>query len=192
MQNLAIKPPVPRHIPITVEVYHLMAERGAFDPDERVELVGGQIFDMSPIGTLHARCVNFLANFLTRTLGETAIVSSQNPIMLDDLSEPQPDIAVLAFREDFYKEALPSAGDVRLIIEVADTSAEFDRGVKFQRYAAAGIPEAWLIDLNNDRVEVHFAPQASAYSRANIYQRGENAISQTIPEIELSVDNILG
>ena len=169
-----------------------MAERGAFDPDERVELVGGQIFDMSPIGTLHARCVKFLNSFLSTRLGGKLIVSVQDPIMLDDLSEPQPDIAVLAFREDFYKEALPAAGDVRLIIEVADTSAEFDRGVKFQRYAAAGIPEAWLIDLNNDRVEVHFAPQASAYSRANIYQRGENAVSRTIPEIELAVDNILG
>ena len=100
VQNLAIKPPMPR--PITVQVYHLMAERGAFHPDERVELVGGQVFDMSPIGTLHARCVNFLANFLTRGLGETAIVSSQNPITLDDLSESQPDIAVLAFREDFF------------------------------------------------------------------------------------------
>lgn len=192
MQNLAIKPPVPRQMPITVEIYHLMAERGAFHPDDRVELVGGKLFDMSPIGSLHARCVKFLNHFLSNKLGNEAIISVQDPIILDDESEPQPDIAVLNFRDDYYKSELPSAADVRLLIEVADTSVEFDRTVKFERYAATGVPESWLIDLLNDRVEVHFAPQGSAYSRANIYQRGENAVSQTISVISIPVDDILG
>lgn len=192
MQNPAVKTPAPRHFPISVEVYHLMAERGAFHPDERLELIGGKIFDMSPIGSLHARCVKFLNSFLTKRFGGTAIISVQDPILLDDESEPQPDVAIINFREDYYRNALPAAGDVKLLIEVADTSVEFDRGIKFQRYALAGVPEAWLVDLINDRVEVHFAPKGSAYSLSKTYQRGEDAVSETVPELNLPVDNILG
>lgn len=192
MQNLAVKTPAPRHFPISVEVYHLMAERGAFHPDERLELIGGKIFDISPIGSLHARCVTFLTNALIRIVGSSSIVTTQNPILLDDESEPQPDVAIINFREDYYKNALPAAADVNLLIEVADTSVEFDRGIKFQRYALAGVPEAWLVDLINDRVEVHFAPKGSAYSLSKTYQRGEDAVSETIPELNLRVANILG
>ncbi len=192
MQNLAVNNPTPRHVPITVEVYHLMAERGAFHPDERLELIGGKIFDMSPIGSLHARCVTFLTSALIRIVGDSSIVTSQNPILLDDESEPQPDVAIINFREDYYKNALPAAADVKLLIEVADTSVEFDRGVKFSRYAAARIPEAWLVDLINDRVEVHYAPKDEAYSRSKTFQRGENAVSETIPSIEIPVEDVLG
>ncbi len=192
MQNLAINTPTHRHVPISVEIYHLMAERGAFHPDERIELVGGKIFDMSPIGSLHARCVTFLTSTLIRIVGNSSIVTSQNPILLDDESEPQPDVAIVNFREDYYKNALPAAADIKLLIEVADTSVEFDRGVKFSRYAAAGIPEAWLVDLINDRVEVHYAPKDEAYSRSKTFQRGENAVSETIPSIEIPVDDVLG
>lgn len=192
MQNLAVKPPSPRQIPISVEVYHLMAEQGAFHPDERVELVGGKIFDMSPVGSLHARCVKFLNAVLSALADEQFIVSVQDPIILDDESEPEPDIALLRRVDDFYKNELPKAEDVLFIVEVADTSVEFDRSVKFQRYAQAGISEAWLVDLINDRVEVHYEPKDAAYGSLKTYQRGENAVSETIPEINLSVDEILG
>lgn len=192
MQNLAVKSPTLRHVPITVEVYHLMAERGAFHPDDRVELVGGRIFDMSPVGSNHARCVKFLNAFLSGHLAGRFIISVQDPIILDDESEPEPDIAVLQHVDDFYKNELPHSKDVFLIIEVADTSVEFDRSVKFQRYAQAGISEAWLIDLINDRVEVHYDPQDSAYSSSKTYQRGEDVVSETQLEIKLSVDDVLG
>lgn len=192
MQNLAIKLPSPRHMPISVEVYHLMAQRGAFHPDERVELVGGRIFDMSPVGSVHARCVKFLNAFFSAQAGRRFIVSVQDPIILDDESEPQPDIAVLRHVDDYYKNELPHAKDVLLIVEVADTSVDFDRSVKLQRYAQAGIPEAWLIDLINDRVEIHYAPEKSGYDRSKIYQRGENASSETMPGITLPAGDILG
>lgn len=192
MQNIAVKPPTQRHVPVTVEMYHLMAERGAFHPEDRVELVGGRIFDMSPVGSLHARCVNILNALLIEALGRSYIVSIQNPIILDDESEPEPDVCLLLPMPDSYKNSLPKAPDVKLVIEVADTSIEFDRVIKFQRYAHAGIREAWLVDLINDRVEVHYAPKESAYSRSKIFQRGENVVAETIPEISLSVDEILG
>lgn len=192
MQNLAIKTPVQRHVPITVEMYHQLAEQGAFHPEDRVELIGGKIFDMSPIGSLHARCVRFLNSYLSGLLGDEYILSIQDPIVLDDRSEPQPDISVLKYRPDFYKDELPGASDAVLVIEVADSSAEFDRGVKFARYAAAGIREAWLVDLNGDRVEVHTQPKSNGYGLAKMYRRGENAVSETIAKINLPVDDILG
>jgi len=192
MQNLSVKIPTQRHVPITVEMYHLMNERGAFHPDERVELIGGRIFDMSPIGSLHARCVNFLNAYLSNIFAGKFIVGVQNPILLDDQSEPQPDIALLEYREDFYKDELPSAADVRLIIEVADTSAEYDRGVKFPRYAAAGVSEAWLIDLFNERIEIHSDPTTNAYQLNMTYVRGQSIQSKNIPTINLAVNDILG
>jgi len=191
MQNLALNGPTPRHFPITVEIYHLMADKGAFASDDRVELIGGEIFDMSPVGSLHVRCVNFLNAYFSR-LGQQFVVSVQNPIVLDSESEPQPDIALLRPVPDLYKDELPRAKDVILIVEVADSSVEFDRGLKFNRYASAGISEAWLIDLAHDRVEVHSRPKENGFGLVKVYTRGENAVSETMPEIDLAVDDILG
>lgn len=185
--EVAVKP-----YPISVQMYHVMAEHGAFAPDERVELFEGEIIEISPIGSLHVRCVNFLSNYLNRLFATTHIISIQNPIILNDLSEPQPDISVVRFREDFYKDELPGAADISLIIEVSDRSVEFDRSKKFPKYAAAGIPEAWLINLEAERVEVHSNAKETTYGMVKIYQRGENVISETMPNLELSVDDILG
>lgn len=192
MQNLSVRTPTPRYMPVTVEIYHLMAERGAFHPDDRVELIGGQIFDMSPIGRLHARCVNYLNAYLNRTFGSDLIVSTQNPVFLDDLSEPQPDICLLRPSPDFYKAELPRARDVKLIIEVADSSVEFDRGVKLMRYAMAGIPESWLVNLVNESVEVHTLPEIDGYGSVETFLRGDEAASKAIPTLVIPVDEILG
>lgn len=169
-----------------------MAEEGYFAPDERVELIGGEIIEMSPIGSLHARCVNFLNEQLTRLLSGRLRVSVQNPIILDDESEPPPDLAVLRYREDFYKDALPSAADVLLIIEVADSSVEFDRSRKAPRYAAARIAETWVVDPSEEKVEIHSVAKETTYGLVKIYQRGETAVSETIPELALAGDDILG
>ena len=185
--EVAVKP-----YPISVQMYHVMAEHGAFAPDERVELFDGEIIEMSPIGKRHARVVDFLTRFLVLFVKDVFIVRVQNPIILSDLSEPQPDISVVRFREDFYKDSLPAAADVSLIIEVSDVSVEFDRSKKFPKYAAAGIPEAWLINLEAERVEVHSNAKETTYGMVKIYQRGENVLSETMPNLELSVDSILG
>jgi Uma2 family endonuclease len=182
----------PRRFPITVEVYHFMAERGAFAPDERVELLDGEIREMSPIGSAHARCVKLLSSFLFGLFSGRYTISVQDPIILDDLSEPQPDLAVLDHREDFYKESLPFAKDVRLVIEVADSTVAFDRYRKFPKYASAGIIEAWLVDFESEHVEVHFQPKPDTYGTVKIYRRGEKATSETLPELSISVDELLG
>ena len=169
-----------------------MAERGVFAPEDRVELIEGELFEISPIGNLHARCVNFLNRFLVTAVGNEYIIQVQNPIVLNDQSEPQPDFSIVKFRQDFYKDALPEAPDVAIVFEIAETSVTFDKNVKFRRYAAAGIPEAWLVDLPGEKVEVHTQPKENGYGVVRIYERGENAVSETIPSIDLSVDDILG
>ena len=192
MQEISATQFVPRRFPITVKMFNVMANEGAFEPGERIELIGGEIFDMSPIGNLHARCVKFLANYLIQSLNGIYIVGVQDPVVLDDLSEPQPDLSVLRYRPDFYKEETPSAKDIILIVEVADTTAIFDRGIKLRRYASAGVSEYWLIDLVADHVEVHTNPDEDSYGSLKIFRRGENVSSEAIPAIELSVDEILG
>ena len=169
-----------------------MGERGAFAPGERVELLGGEIIEMSPIGSLHARCVNLLSEFLNRNFSDNFIVSTQNPIILDDLSEPQPDIALLTRRPDFYKDSLPSASDVHLIIEVADSTLVYDRTRKFPKYAGAGIKEAWLVDLEKERVEVHFQPDDDMFGTVKTYGRGRSLVSETYPELTLEIDHLFG
>ena len=182
----------PRRFPITVEVYHFMAERGAFAPDERVELLDGEIREMSPIGSAHANCVNLVTEFLNRILSGRYIVSIQNPIILDDLSEPQPDLAVLNRREVPYRQSLPAAADVRLVIEVSDSTVAFDRYRKIPKYATAGIPESWLIDLESDHIEVHSQLNVDTYGSVRIYRRGDLVVSETLPELSVNVDEILG
>jgi len=190
MTILAAQRPTRR--PITVEMYHVMAENGAFEPDDRVELIGGELFDISPIGSLHARCVNYLTRYLIHAAGNDYIIRIQNPIILGDLSEPQPDLSIAKYRSDFYVNGLPEGNDVKIVIEVAQSSADFDRNIKFAKYAEAGIPEAWLIDLVAERVEIHSQPTANGYGLVKMCHRGDNAASKAIPTIDLSVDEILG
>ena len=187
MMEVAVK-----QYPISVQMYHIMAEHGAFAPDDRVELFEGEIIEMSPIGKRHSRVVDLLTRFFVLFVKDAFIVRVQNPIILNDLSEPQPDISVVRFREDFYKDELPKAADVSLIIEVSDVSVAFDRSKKFPKYGAAGIPEAWLIDLESERVEVHSVTKEATYGLVKIYGRGENVVSETMPGLELSVDSIFG
>lgn len=181
-----------KHYPISVELYRIMAERGTFSPDDRVELIDGEIIEMSPIGSRHARCVNFLSEFLNRGFSDRFIVSVQNPIVVTDDSEPQPDIALLERRTDLYIDELPTGKDVALVIEVCDSTVAFDRSRKLPKYAEAGIPETWLIDLESEHVEVHFSPKETAYGVAKIFLRGENAVSETLPALNVPVSDILG
>src|SRR2546426_2118990 len=131
----------------TVDEYHRMAEAGIFSEDESVELLEGEIVEMTPISSRHAACVNKLTRLFTRELGERVVVSVQNPVALTETSEPQPDLALLRPRADFYAAGHPGPEDVLLMVEVADTSATSDRAVKVPLYARAGIEEVWLIDL---------------------------------------------
>lgn len=177
----------------TVDDYHRMGEAGILAPEDRVELLAGEVVDMSPIGPLHAGTVGRLTTLLSSRLGTRVIVWIQNPLLLrPEASEPQPDVALLHPRPDFYTRAHPEAHDVYLVIEVADTSVEKDREVKFPIYARPGIPEAWLLDLLADRLEVHRRPTPDGYQDLRLFQRGESVAPQAFPDLVLMVDDLLG
>lgn len=176
----------------TVTEYQRMAETGILHEDDRVELIAGEIWEMSPIGSRHIACVNRLTMQVSRQVGQTVIVSVQNPIQLTDYTEPQPDLALLRMQLDFYAEALPTAADVFLLIEVADTSLDYDRDVKIPRYAQASIPEVWLVDLQAEVVSVYTQPSAAGYQRIRQLHAGERVAATTVAGLEIAVEDILG
>jgi Uma2 family endonuclease len=150
----------------TVEEYRRMATAGILGEDDRVELIQGEVIDMAPTGSLHAGTVFQLARALAKGVGEDAFVWVQSPVVLADHSEPQPDLALLRPRADLYKRSLPSAVDVLLVVEVAESSLAYDRDVKLPIYAAHGIPEAWLVDLQGGVLTIHRQPVIDGYRTA--------------------------
>jgi Uma2 family endonuclease len=149
-----------RHV-ISVDAFHQMGETGILGPADRVELIDGEIIDMSPIGVLHAAIVDVLARHFGRRAGEAVFIRCQNPLRLDDISEPEPDIAILRPRADLYTTAHPGPTDVLLVIEVADTSLAYDLGTKVPLYARHGVPEVWVIDAATRRTRVFREPAKS-------------------------------
>lgn len=176
----------------TVEEYHRMAQAGILGEDDRVELIDGEIVKMTPIGSRHAACIMRLNRLFSRQLGQEVLVNVQNPIRLGEYSEPEPDVALLRFRKDFYAQAHPGPEDVVLVIEVADTSAAYDREVKLPLYARAGVPEVWLVDLAEERIEVYRQPGRQGYEQIQRLGRGQHVTAQAFPNLVLVVDNILG
>jgi Uma2 family endonuclease len=176
----------------TADEYHRMADAGVLRDDDRVELVDGEIVEMTPIGSRHAACVDRLMVLLQRSLAGHAILRVQGPVRLDAHSEPQPDLSVLKSRADFYASAHPGPGDVLLVVEVADASLGYDRDIKVGLYARAGIRETWLVDLQNERVEVFTDPTAHGYRTSRTVRRGERVASQAIPAPSFLVDEVLG
>jgi Uma2 family endonuclease len=175
----------------TVTDYHRLLETGCLTEDSRVELLDGEIIKMSPIGPRHTACVDKLNAFLQRKVGRMAIVRVQNPVLLDEYSEPEPDLSLLRQRRDFYKQGHPTPDDILVAIKVADTTAANDRAFKIPAYARAGLPEVWLIDLYNDRVEVYTRPAGDLYQEIKIVLRGQRFASTTLPQLKLKADSLL-
>lgn len=188
-QHRDIKAPCRRH-PITVKAYQHMGEVGILAPDERVELIEGEIIDMAPIGSLHASKVKQLIDFLTKKLRDGAIVAAQDPIALGDYSAPQPDIAVLRKREDYYAQAHPGPVDIFFLIEVADTTAAYDQEVKIPLYARFGIQETWLLDLQQKRLEVYHGPEESGYRHVDYYRSG-SVSPRSFPDGSIDLERLL-
>ena len=145
----------PRRHRVTVDEYHHMAEVGLLARDARVELIEGEIVEMPPIGSRHAAVVDRLNETLGRAVGPRAIVRCQNPIQLGGASEPQPDLALLARRQDFYELQLPTGADTLLVIEVSDSTLSYDLRRKAALYARHGIPELWVIDVERRKLHLH-------------------------------------
>mgnify|MGYP005848610191 CR=1 FL=1 len=176
----------------TVDEYHRMAEAGILHEDDRVELLEGEIVEMSPIGWRHQGCVNRLTYWLIAALQDRAVVQPQGPIRLGPDSEPQPDLVVLRPRADFYAEGGPGPEDVLWLVEISDTSLRYDREVKVPLYGRYGIPEVWVVDLVEERVFVHRDPHpAAGYRSVRVLGRGARLAPQAFPDVELAVGDIL-
>ncbi len=164
-----------------------MAEAGILPEDARVELVEGEIVTMSPVGKRHMAAVKRLMDLLfPLQQARKALLQVQDPLRLSPESEPQPDLALLSYRENFYRDKVPEAEDALLVIEVADTSLDYDLTVKLPLYAKAGIPEVWVVDLVRDRVHVFRKPSGEGYGERQTLEEGElEALGLKIPVKEV-------
>jgi Uma2 family endonuclease len=181
---------VRRHFNVTE--YYRMVAAGVLSEGDRVELIEGEIVEMNPIGSRHAACVGRLTEFLGRRVSNEAIVWVQNPVQVNDYSEPLPDVALLKRRDDFYAQANPQPTDVLLIIEVADSSVEYDRDIKIPLYAGAGISEVWLVNLPKETIEIYTQPVGATYREIRIVKRGESLAAKSIPSLIIDADVVLG
>ena len=175
----------------TVDEYHRMGEAGIFHEDDRLELIRGRIVQMSPIGHRHAGCVKYLANTLMHLLGPRAVISVQDPVITDAEGEPQPDVAALMPRPEFYRDRHPAPADVLLLIEVADTSLTYDRGEKLPVYAEADVREVWLVNLPGEAVEVYREPHFTGYNSKTVLRSGDQAAPRAFPDALVDVAALL-
>jgi Uma2 family endonuclease len=176
--------------------YHLMAEAGVFNnllsdrvTTKRIELIEGEIIEMSPIGAKHGACVARLQSWFHLHLSSKVIIWTQTSIKLDEGSEPQPDLTLLRLRKDFYEERLPLPADILLIVEVADSTIIYDREVKIPLYAKFGIPQAWLIDLNSRNLTEYTEPRSAGYKTSQRFEIGDFV---KCLDAEIAIADILG
>jgi Uma2 family endonuclease len=169
-----------------------MVEAGILAEDDRVELIEGEIIEMSPIGRRHASVVLRLTELFILTFRDGAMVGPQNPVTLSDDSEPQPDLTLVRRRPDFYDAGLPGPDDIFLAVEVADSSVAYDRRVKVPLYGRRGIPETWLIDLNRGTITIYQDPGPTGYGTSRVVRRGEQVAPLAFPDRVLPVVQILG
>ena len=174
----------------SVEEYHQMAQAGLLDETDRVELIEGELIDMAPIGSKHAFRVDSIARALQRAAGTSFLVRVQNPILLGEHSEPQPDIAVV--KDKNYAEAHPGPEDVLVIVEVSDTTLAYDRDVKLPLYARLGIPEVWLLDVNAGELTIYREPAEGQYRLIRKPTRAETVSPELVPGVAMTLAEILG
>jgi Uma2 family endonuclease len=174
-----------------LDEWRRLGEANIFPPESRVELIEGEIFEMSPVGTNHAGHVVQLINFFVPKVIGKALVNAQNPLQLGDLSEPEPDFMLLKSNPDFYSTRHPNASDVLLLIEVADSSLSFDQTQKLRLYALHNVPEYWLLNLNDNCLEVYRDPFGETYAEKTTLRVGNTVTLSQLPEITVNVVDIL-
>jgi len=179
--------------PVTREQYHRLAETGELREDDHVELIEGEIVPMSPIGSAHAALVNRLNRLFVERCAEISIVSIQNPIALDDFSEPQPDIALLRFQDDYYADSPPQADDIQLIVEVMVSSHDRDLNSKRELYAKHGVAEVWFVDVPGRLVHVCREPRAEGRYNSTEVNSGQAKLQPLFaPTLQLELAELLG
>ena len=180
----------PQRYRVDVREYLRMAEAGVFGPEKRLELIEGEIIEMAPIGSPHAGVVNRLNRLMNRLAGSKALVAIQNPLIVGKRSVPQPDLALLKPRTDDYGASHPTAEDVMVVIEVADSSLAFDTGSKVPLYARAGIVEAWVVDVEDRLIRVYRDPSLKGY-RTSFAVSGKQKVGVlALPQVSISVVDI--
>lgn len=178
---------------LTIEEYYRMADAGVIGRDERVEFIRGEVVRLSPIGSLQASVVDSAAQHFVDSVAGSAIVRVQNPIRLEaQLSEPEPDISLLRHRQDRYRTAHPTPEDILLVVEVSDSSRDYDRGVKLPLYAEAGIPEVWIIVPDEDGIERYADLSEGEYRRMERFQLGDALAPTLLPSAQMRVSALLG
>ena len=175
----------------SVKAYYRMAETGILPPDARVELLDGRIIDMSPIGPAHGGTVKRLSRIFNTKANGRWLVSTQDPVRLDDHSEPEPDVALLKPAPDDYKRRHPLPDDVFLLVEISDTTLEYDREVKLPAYGQAGVAEVWIVNLNEAAIEVYRDPHFTGYGSRTVLGAGDQVSPQAFPDAILEVGDLL-
>jgi Uma2 family endonuclease len=174
-----------------LDEWQRLGEANIFPPGSRVELVNGEILEMSPIGSNHSGHLVRLINFFTPKIVGKALANAQNPLQLGDLSEPEPDFMLLKPSADFYSSRHPIANDVLLLIEIADSSLAFDQNQKLHLYATYNIPEYWLLNLNDNCLEVYRKPKGEVYAEKTTLYVGDNVTLSQLPDLIIEIADIL-
>ena len=181
----------PKTRKFTVAEYYRMAEVGILHPDERVELIEGEIIVMPPIGPEHANNVDEYIDVFAQYARDRFRIRIQNPVRLSDHSEPEPDVALLRRRPEGYGAAHPTPADVLLVIEVAHSSLEYDRGVKAHIYGRSGVPETWVRNLPEECIERFIEPGPDGYAQHTVHRRGETLTPVSLADLEIAVEDLL-
>lgn len=176
----------------TVDEYYRMLDVGVIRPDDRIELIEGEIVQMAPMSCKHGGCITYLIQVLNELVNGKAIVNSQIPLHLNDYSEPEPDVCILKNREDFYRNAHATPKDILLVIEVSLSTLSYDLNAKIPMYANSGVIEVWVVDLENEEVHQFTEPLDGEYQNHIIHQKNETVQAQQIESAVLSVNDILG
>lgn len=169
-----------------------LVEIGVLAEGDRVELIQGDLIEMSPIYITHISTLNRLVWLLSNALGKQVILSVQNPVQLSEDNLPQPDVAIFRFQEEFYSEQHAKPEDILLIIEVADSSLRYDQRVKSKLYGTAGIADYWIVNLPERQIEVYREPRPNGYRTVTTYAPGETLSPLAFPDVVLQVEQIMG
>lgn len=189
MTAVMTDPPLTR-FKLTVEQYHRMGELGILQENDRVELIDGELIRMAPIGSLHGGLVSRLNRLLVERAGGRAVVSPQNPVILSDVTEPQPDLCVLRWRADDYMRRTPGAADTLLVVEVSDSTLRYDRDFKLRFYASAGVPEVWIVDARGRSILRYLLAGADGYRVSEVLGAGATAACAGLAELRVGVDEL--
>ena len=172
-----------RHL-FTLDEYERMVDAGVFGEDARLEFIKGEIVEMSPVGVEHALAIARLDDLLAGPARGSVLVLVQGPLYIGRSARPEPDMTLLRRRKDFSRANPPSANDALLVVAVSDTSLKYDRDVKGPLYAEAGIPEYWIVNLNEATIEAYANPLDGVYRQMTVVRPGEELF---VPGIGLAI-----